>query len=54
MSKKRFVYLLLILILILGFFIVPAAVDKIKMWHSYTDIKLLMDGSQTTLQNIIN
>src|SRR4030042_4659668 len=56
MKDKRVIYLFLgLLILIAGIFAINAAVDKTKQWHSAdNNIKLLMDGSEKTLQSAIN
>src|SRR4030042_342426 len=56
MKNKRLIYLFIgLIILIAGVFIITAAVDKTKQWHSAaTNIKIVIDGSEKTLQQAIN
>lgn len=52
--KKGNVFLIFIL-LIMGIFVITAAVDKTKQWHSSdSNIKLIVDGSEKTLQTAID
>ncbi|OGJ13261.1 hypothetical protein A3K82_01735 [Candidatus Pacearchaeota archaeon RBG_19FT_COMBO_34_9] len=54
MKNKRLIYLSIGLILIIGIFAINASVNKTKQWHSDINIKILVDGSEKTLQEAIN
>ncbi|RLE36955.1 hypothetical protein DRJ17_07545 [Candidatus Woesearchaeota archaeon] len=51
--KKRQIYIIIGL-LIVGFLIVNATVDTAKAWHPDNTIKILVDGSEKTLQEAID
>ena len=52
---KRYIYVIIgLLILVIGIFIVNAAVSKTKAWHSASNILIKIDGTDRTLQYAIN